>query len=60
MPARNLMQLVVGGETIETLESALDELDQLQPTSAKWAAEIIATRNELLLERDILKGIVQA
>lgn len=48
--ARSLDQLMLDKETPETIRSALDDLDKLVPTSPKWAAKIIANRDELLQE----------
>jgi hypothetical protein len=48
--ARDLQTLLFDRETPDTIRSALDELGKLKPTSAKWAAEILATREELLTE----------
>jgi hypothetical protein len=50
MTARSRTELEQDGETPETIRSALDALDQLKPPSAKWAADILANRNELLQE----------
>ncbi len=50
MTARNRIELEQDGETPETIRSALDALDKLNPTSAKWAADILANRDELLQE----------
>lgn len=47
---RDLNQLLADNETADTLRSALDTLDELVPTSPKWALEIFRNREELLQE----------
>ncbi len=56
MTARDLKTLMFDRETPETIRSALDALNKLQPTSAKWAADILANRDELLQELRLLEG----
>lgn len=52
--ARDLKTLMFDQETPETIRSALDALNGLEPASSVSAEKIIATRNDLLIELDLL------
>jgi hypothetical protein len=47
---RDLKTLLADNETPETIQSALDALDELVPTSPAWALKILQNREELLQE----------
>jgi hypothetical protein len=48
--ARSLEQLIADKETPETIRSALDALDELEPPTQAWRTNLSATRVELLQE----------
>jgi hypothetical protein len=47
---RDLKQLLADNETAETLRSALDALDEINPPTPSWHADLAALRAELLFE----------
>lgn len=50
---RDLKTLVADGESPETIQSALDALDDIEQQDPKWCA---ATRADLVQELDTLNG----
>ena len=53
---RDLKTLLADNETPATIQSALDALDELVPTSTKWESDIAALRHELSQELHAIGG----
>ena len=52
---RTALQLLSDRESVESLESALTELDKLVPPTSEWGEKITAWRNVLLQDLDTMR-----
>lgn len=56
MTTRDLDALTVDGETEATVRSAIEALDDINPTSEAWRRRLAALRDELMQELRLLES----